>query len=73
MNPIGSVFIAFELSFIRAKFWSVIDKSTVPGAGRMPDMEEFVVQDVIQNEIRYQRRIEEQADEDRMMCGVVTA
>jgi len=34
-------------------------------------MEEFVVQDVVQHEVGYQGRIEEQADEDGMVRRVV--
>src|SRR6188474_1466800 len=39
----------------------------------MPDVEQFVVQNVVQHKVRYQRRIKEQADDDRMVGGVITA
>ena len=39
----------------------------------MTDVQQFVVQDVVQHKVRYQRRIKEQADEDRMVGGVIAA
>jgi len=70
-DPFSGLFIAFELSLIGPKFRGVIDQSAVSSAGGMPDMEEFVVQDVVQHEVGYQGRIEEQADEDGMVRRVV--
>jgi len=72
-DPLSSLFIAFELSFVRPKFGCVVDESAVSRAGWMLDMEQFVVEDVVQDEVRDHRGIKQQAYEDGVVCGVVPA
>ena len=72
-DPFGGVFIAFKLAFVGSKFRGVIDRTAVPGAGWMANMQEFMVQDVVQHEVWDDGRIEEEADENSMVGSVIAA
>ena len=72
-DPFSSLFIAFELSFVRPKFGCVVDESAVSRAGWMANMQEFMVQDVIQHAVWDDGRIEEEADKNSMVGSVIAA
>jgi hypothetical protein len=72
-DPIHRFSIVPEPAFVRSKLWSVDDEAAVSGARGMPDVEKFMVEDVIENKVWYSEGVKQEADHNRVVRGIVPA